>query len=635
MPDTAHTGTPSGAVFLSYASQDAKVAKRVSEALRAAGIEVWFDQSELRGGDAWDQSIRKQIKNCALFMPIISAHTQTRLEGYFRLEWKLAEDRSHLMAKGKAFIVPVTVDGTGDQEAQVPDAFLAVQWTKSPGGETPPGFGEQVKKLLGSPLDEASHQNAAANVPVVPHRAKNSRLWVGAAGVFAVVLVAIALWHPWSRGKAPDSARQSPGRNPEVVDLVSRASAMTQTSPTFDDPSKEAFEAAGKLLEQAKSIDPTDGEVWAIEAMNDIHFLRLSYDFSPARRQRATVEAARAAELSPGFHATRLAQAQVLVWIVRTDGSLKEAEDIARKLALETPNDQETLVTLGQSIAEQGRSKEAAEFFSREKMPYMAAVWYISGGFPKESLESIDQALALKRSNKCLWLRVNILDALFEDPNAVLQAADQIPQSGYTDEKTATDLLFVYLKFGRYEKVLEIAQSYPGDWISSWEGDDVAPKAVIVGQALMSSGHSDAAKQQFALALQQVEQRLRDDPNSAVIYWKAVIYASLGQREEAERSFDLYRQLHEQGGANITIVDPYVLNRIGRSEEVLKWLGEKLPLKDGMARFLHSEARYDVDYAPLRGDPRLEKLLRDTLPAGAKPFDEPQRGGVAGKTLTP
>ncbi|MGA2694395.1 MAG: toll/interleukin-1 receptor domain-containing protein [Opitutaceae bacterium] len=154
MPDTAHTGTPSGAVFLSYASQDAKVAKRVSEALRAAGIEVWFDQSELRGGDAWDQSIRKQIKNCALFMPIISAHTQTRLEGYFRLEWKLAEDRSHLMAKGKAFIVPVTVDGTGDQEAQVPDAFLAVQWTKLPGGETPPGFGEQVKKLLGSPLGD-------------------------------------------------------------------------------------------------------------------------------------------------------------------------------------------------------------------------------------------------------------------------------------------------------------------------------------------------------------------------------------------------------------------------------------------------------------------------------------------------
>ena len=59
---------PSHAVFLSYASQDAKAAQRICEALRAAGIEVWFDQSELRGGDAWDQSIRKQIKTCALFL---------------------------------------------------------------------------------------------------------------------------------------------------------------------------------------------------------------------------------------------------------------------------------------------------------------------------------------------------------------------------------------------------------------------------------------------------------------------------------------------------------------------------------------------------------------------------------------
>ena len=39
-------------VFLSYASQDADVARRICEALRSAGLEVWFDQSELRGGDA-------------------------------------------------------------------------------------------------------------------------------------------------------------------------------------------------------------------------------------------------------------------------------------------------------------------------------------------------------------------------------------------------------------------------------------------------------------------------------------------------------------------------------------------------------------------------------------------------------
>ncbi len=44
--------TPSRAVFLSYASEDSEVARHICEALGAGGIEVWFDQSTLRGGDA-------------------------------------------------------------------------------------------------------------------------------------------------------------------------------------------------------------------------------------------------------------------------------------------------------------------------------------------------------------------------------------------------------------------------------------------------------------------------------------------------------------------------------------------------------------------------------------------------------
>ena len=118
------------AVFLSYASQDADAARRICEALRAAGVEVWFDQSELRGGDAWDAKIRRQIKECALFVPVISANTQARREGYFRLEWKLAAQRTHLMADDTPFLLPVVIDDTRDAEALVPAEFRAVQWTR-------------------------------------------------------------------------------------------------------------------------------------------------------------------------------------------------------------------------------------------------------------------------------------------------------------------------------------------------------------------------------------------------------------------------------------------------------------------------------------------------------------------------
>jgi hypothetical protein len=114
---------PAKAVFLSYASQDAEAARRICDALRSAGVEVWLDQSELRGGDAWDRQIRQHIRDCTLFVPVISSTTQARLEGYFRREWKLAVDRTHDMADGKPFIVPVVIDDTKDQEAEVPESF--------------------------------------------------------------------------------------------------------------------------------------------------------------------------------------------------------------------------------------------------------------------------------------------------------------------------------------------------------------------------------------------------------------------------------------------------------------------------------------------------------------------------------
>ena len=42
----------SKAVFLSYAREDADAARRIAEALRSHGVEVWFDESELRGAEA-------------------------------------------------------------------------------------------------------------------------------------------------------------------------------------------------------------------------------------------------------------------------------------------------------------------------------------------------------------------------------------------------------------------------------------------------------------------------------------------------------------------------------------------------------------------------------------------------------
>src|SRR3954467_7703643 len=136
------------AVFLSYASQDAEAAKRIADALRTRGVEVWFDaEGGLEHGDEWDAKIRRQIKECVLFLPIISANTQAREEGYFRIEWELAAQRALGIASGVAFILPVVIDETREPEALVPDRFRAVQWTRIRGGEVTADVKQRFLKL--------------------------------------------------------------------------------------------------------------------------------------------------------------------------------------------------------------------------------------------------------------------------------------------------------------------------------------------------------------------------------------------------------------------------------------------------------------------------------------------------------
>ncbi len=183
-------GEPNRAVFLSYASEDAAAARRICDALRAAGIEVWFDQSELRGGDAWDQKIRRQIRDCALFVPIISSHTASRHEGYFRLEWDLADQRTHMIARDRAFIVPVCTDSTPDSGTDVPESFVRVQWTRLPGGETPPAFVDRVARLLSPEPSEATTSNTARTPVFATSRPRTAHAAPGKGSRPVLLLIA-------------------------------------------------------------------------------------------------------------------------------------------------------------------------------------------------------------------------------------------------------------------------------------------------------------------------------------------------------------------------------------------------------------------------------------------------------------
>ena len=139
---------PENAVFISYAREDLQAVQRIKAGLDAAGIKTWFDLDRLEGGDDYDRKIQRNIARCSYFIPVVSATTERRLEGYFRREWSYAIDRSRNIAEGALFIMPICIDDTHAADAHVPDKFKALHITRLPGGEVPPEFARHLQDFL-------------------------------------------------------------------------------------------------------------------------------------------------------------------------------------------------------------------------------------------------------------------------------------------------------------------------------------------------------------------------------------------------------------------------------------------------------------------------------------------------------
>jgi len=151
------TGEPAatptgGSIFISYSSDDIGAAKRLLADLEEIGGDVaWFDKSALKPGDQWDLQIRSAIQRCSLFLPLLSANTQQRTEGYFRLEWAEAAERSRRI-QGRKFIFPIVIDpdyaGGMGRYALVPEQFRAFQYSHAPAGQMSDELKGEIREQL-------------------------------------------------------------------------------------------------------------------------------------------------------------------------------------------------------------------------------------------------------------------------------------------------------------------------------------------------------------------------------------------------------------------------------------------------------------------------------------------------------
>jgi tetratricopeptide (TPR) repeat protein len=614
------------AVFLSYASQDAEAARRIAEALRGAGVEVWFDvEGGLEHGDEWDAKIRRQIKECVLFIAVISANTQAREEGYFRIEWELAAERAMGFASGVAFILPVVIDATREPDALVPDRFRKVQWTRLPGGVVTPEVQARLLKLWShrtGALAHAARAGATAPDPTRPRPLLPARpRWPWATGAaVAVVLLAGGAWW-FTRPASPASAPvppTAPAAGMRAAPLSEARALAERAAGLYEalDSQREDFELAEDLLKQAVAKDGADAEVWARVSQLHFRFVLRGWDVSDQRRENARSAAQRALRLEPQSFEARLAEVSLAG---ESRPELEASEHVWRGLLRERPDDRRVLRALATVLRTLGRLDEGVAFYDRAAaLPggdplslYNKSLDYWFVGRTAEA-EAVMRDLLAQRPFSSAWL-IGMWYAiiLHGDLDGARDLLARIPPAVLREDRGCYFAFQLHYLRGETDAALGRLRAVPRDWLNdNWYR---GPKAMLAGDALHAAGRTEAAVLQWQEARRLVDERLAAAPTHVgLLALRVRLLAKLGAREEAARQFDVLLQTIGLDLTRARAVPAWVTVNcvlLGRHDDALRQIEAGLERARRAVDFTAADLRLHPDWAPMRGRPEFARLI--------------------------
>jgi tetratricopeptide (TPR) repeat protein len=613
------TSPVSKAIFISYASQDADAARRICETLRAEGVEIWFDaDGGLEHGDEWDAKIRRQIKECVLFIPLISANTQSRLEGYFRIEWELAAQRALGIAAGVPFILPVVIDDTREPEALVPERFRTVQWTRLPGGVISADVKQRYLKLWSHRTGVLKAQEAAASVPAPTASSPASRETkttrptfvaglIGAVVIAAAVIAYLTLKPSRSAAAATPSASQSAAASADPEQLVKHARELIYDP----DSARNEFALAENLLRRAAELSPLSGSVWGASALLNLYFNTRGYDFSRERLVRAQAEADKALRLDADSVDALLA----LGLQRQSMGETERARDfLERASALEPGNSRVILAQTSLMPAYAAKADFLRRNLNRTQTP-AELHYYISlnlswDGRIKESIAALEPAIAIKPFWR-VWVQRAYLE-LIETADSLRAEAwlDRVPDVKRDEPRVAIVRHEAAMVRGDGAAAVRALNSVAYDYFQDnfYEG----PKSFLLAQAYELAGQADRAREQWRLAEKRLREKLDDQPDwlSGKAMLALVVQAQSRPTDAKTLIEDCLAdprfRRDRKAGSNIALA----LMRMGDPNRALKVLlaGD---LTSGASGYL-SEAMVTKDHRwdPLRGSPDYQAWLR-------------------------
>lgn len=93
-------------IFLSYAKEDFKVAKKLYQSLTNSGFRVWFDDVSLLPGQNWKHEIQQAINKSKAFIALLSKNSISK-RGYVQKELRLGFEALDLIPHSDIYLIPV------------------------------------------------------------------------------------------------------------------------------------------------------------------------------------------------------------------------------------------------------------------------------------------------------------------------------------------------------------------------------------------------------------------------------------------------------------------------------------------------------------------------------------------------
>ena len=125
-------------VFISYSRKDIDFARKLAGDLEKAGYDVWWDITDLEGGDVWIRKIYQAIKTSQYFIVVL---TPASIESNWVTE-EYAEALNLLRKRQLRKIVPLMLE-----QCEPPFGLTTTNYINFIGGEYADNFNDVLKSL--------------------------------------------------------------------------------------------------------------------------------------------------------------------------------------------------------------------------------------------------------------------------------------------------------------------------------------------------------------------------------------------------------------------------------------------------------------------------------------------------------